>query len=303
MAKRLEIALKPELYDAEGEGVKYRAKDYFGLDLSAVRTANILTIDAELSPDQLDQLRTNIFTNPVTHQSSFSPLKFDFDWAIWVGYRPGVRDVQGSTAKEAVEDLFKIKFKAGEAIYTSKLFFIQANDMSHDKVDMIAKELLANDIVQQWKIFNANEWDPNEGIGIIIPKVILKHEPTVKKIPIGSDEELHRISDERNLALNPNHIPPIREYFLRSDVLGERRTVGLDDPTDVELEFIAQARSDHCNHNTFKGLFRYRDISTGKTHVVDNLFKTCIEAPTTELQTKKPWVVSVLWDNAGIARF
>jgi phosphoribosylformylglycinamidine synthase len=66
MVKRLEIALKPELYDAEGEVVKYRAKDYFGIDLSAVRTANILTIDAELSPDQLDQLRTNIFTNVLT---------------------------------------------------------------------------------------------------------------------------------------------------------------------------------------------------------------------------------------------
>jgi phosphoribosylformylglycinamidine synthase len=303
MVERLEIALKPDLYDAEGEGVKYKAKDYFGINLDSVRTVNVLTIDAELSNEQLEEVRTKIFTNPVTHQSSYSPLKMDFDWAIWIGYRPGVRDVQGSTAKEAIEDLFKQKFNPDEAIYTSKLYLIRAQGLAEDKADMIAKELLANDIVQQWKIFKSDTWDPNNGLGIIIPKVILHHEPTVNKIPITSNEELQRISDERNLALNPNDIPPIREYFLREDVLAERKAVGLDDPTDVELEYIAQARSDHCNHNTFKGLFRYRDLGTGETKTVNNLFKTCIEGPTEELQTKKPWVVSVLWDNAGVAQF
>ncbi len=37
--------------------------------------------------------------------------------------------------------------------------------------------------------------------------------------------------------------------------------------------------------------------------MVDNLFKTCIEAPTLEIKQQKDWVVSVLWDNAGVARF
>jgi phosphoribosylformylglycinamidine synthase len=62
-------------------------------------------------------------------------------------------------------------------------------------------------------------------------------------------------------------------------------------------------RSDHCNHNTFRGLFRYRDLATGHIETIDNLFETCIEAPTLELQRRKPWVVSVLWDNAGVGRF
>ncbi len=303
MAVRLEIGLKPELFDAEGKGIVHRAKDYFDIDLASVRTVNVLTIDVDLTNQQLEELRTKIFTNPVTHQSAYSPLKYDFDCAIWVGYRPGVRDVPGSTAQEAIEDLFKIKFKPQEAIYTSKIFFIKSKTLTNEQSNMIAQELLANDIIQQWKIFRSSDWDLNEGIGIIIPKVELRHEPTVTKIPITSDEELLRISDKRNLALNPNDVPTIRQYFLRPDVLAERRAVGLDDPTDVELEYLAQARSDHCNHNTFKGLFRYFDVATGEIKIVDNLFKTCIENPTLELQKKKPWVVSVLWDNAGIAKF
>ena len=37
--------------------------------------------------------------------------------------------------------------------------------------------------------------------------------------------------------------------------------------------------------------------------IVNNLFKTYIEAPTLALKEKKDWVVSVLWDNAGVGRF
>ena len=86
-------------------------------------------------------------------------------------------------------------------------------------------------------------------------------------------------------------------------VQADRARVGLADPTDVELEYISQARSDHCNHNTFQGLFHYRNLATGQTERVDNLFKTCIEAPTLALKSQKSWVVSVLWDNAGAGRF
>ena len=170
-------------------------------------------------------------------------------------------------------------------------------------MSLIARESLANDLIQQWKIFDKGKQDARKNIGLTVPKVVLSHIPTVKAFSIESDEELMRISDERNLALNPRDVPTIREYFLREEIRNERREVGLDLPTDIELEYIAQARSDHCNHNTFKGLFRYKDLSTGKETVVDNLFKTCIEEPTLDIQKKKPWVVSVLWDNAGVGRF
>ena len=44
-------------------------------------------------------------------------------------------------------------------------------------------------------------------------------------------------------------------------------------------------------------------MATGETFTLDNPFKACIEAPTREIAWKKPWVVSVLWDNAGVGRF
>ncbi|MBW1710657.1 MAG: phosphoribosylformylglycinamidine synthase, partial [Deltaproteobacteria bacterium] len=235
--------------------------------------------------------------------SSFEPLAREFDFALWVGLRPGVRDTAGSTAQEALEDFFQIQLAAEEAVYTSQLYLVSGPSLKKAEVEFMARELLANEIIQSWRVIAKDEWDPDAGIGIIIPKVILAHEPTVTEISITSDAELLRISDERDLALNPNDVPTIREYFLRPEVLAAREKVGLSLPTDIELEYIAQARSDHCNHNTFNGLFHYYDPASGEKTEVNNLFKTYIEAPTRELAARKPWVASVLWDNAGVGRF
>ena len=220
---------------------------------------------------QLQTIQSEIFTNPVTQISSYSPLDVEFDWTIWVGYRPGVRDNPGSTAMEAVADILGTALGSHGAIYTSKRYCLKGKSVTRADADKIAGELLANDIIQQWKIYAPAAWDPDEGIGIIIPKVVLDHTPTVTTIPVDNDAALAAVSNERGLALNPADIPTIRAYFLDKDVQAQREAAGLSDPTDIELEYISQARSDHCNHNTFQGLFRYRDLATGASDMVDNL--------------------------------
>ena len=303
MPHRLEITLKPDLFDAEGERIRQKALNYFGISLTRVRTIHILTIDADLAAEQLRRIQTEIFANPVTQVSSYDPLTVDFDWTIWVGYRPGVRDNPGSTAVEAIEDILGIRLAAHEDVYTSKRYCLKGESLLAQDAERIATELLANDLIQQWRIFSAHEWDARIGIGLVIPKVKLNHRPAVETLPIDSETMLHEISDRRNLALYRADIPTIRSYFLKPAVRAARAGVGLGDPTDVEIEYISQARSDHCNHNTFRGLFRYTDLGSGADEVVDNLFRTCIESPTLHLKEKKDWVVSVLWDNAGAGRF
>ena len=303
MPQRIEVTLKEQLLDAEGESLRLKARNYFGIDLHRVRTVHVVTIDADLTDDQVETIRTELFTNPVTQVSSVTPLDVDFDWILWVGFRPGVRDNPGATAVEAVEDLLGLQLKPGEAIYTSKRYCLKGNGISRRDAEKIAGELLANDIIQQWAVYDPDGWDPAVGIGFVIPKVILDHQPEVTTLAIDSDRTLTRLSDERNLSLNPKDIPTIRSYFIDPEVQRQRRQVSLSDPTDVELEYISQARSDHCNHNTFGGRFTYRDLESGNTETIDSLFKTYIQGPTLALKAKKEWVVSVLWDNAGVGRF
>lgn len=303
MAARLEITWRPELVDAEGEAIRRKAKEYFGLEFARVRVIHILTIDAELSDAELEAIRTQIFANPVTQISSYQPLAGDFDWAVWVGLRPGVRDTPGATAVEAIEAFRGQPLNPGAAVYASKLYLFTGTGITATQIHQIARELLSNDIIQEFRLYAKEDWDPRGGVGLNIPKVQLDHQPTVTTFHIDSDATLRGLSQQRGLALQDQDIPVIRAYYLRPEVQAQRAAVGLDLPTDVELEYIAQARSDHCNHNTFRGLFDYHDLATGARVTVNNLFKTCIEAPTLELAQKKPWVVSVLWDNAGVARF
>lgn len=303
MATRLEIALKSHLFDPEGASLCRKIRNYFGWHVDNARVIHILTLDTHMSSEELEAVRQEIFTNPVTEESSFRPLAKDFDWAIWVGYRPGVRDTAGSVAVEAVSDFLGRSAGTDEAAYTSRLYLLSGPQLGKEQIHTLARELLANDIIQQWRVYARADWNPEEGIGVVLPRVVLSHTPAVAGVSIDSDEELMRLSRERSLALNPQDVPVIRRYFLRPEVIEARRKVGLSQPTDVELEAISQARSDHCNHNTFRGKFFYEDVLSGENEVVDSLFKTCIEAPTLEIQKRKDWVVSVLWDNAGLARF
>src|SRR4030043_945214 len=164
MVSRLEIRLKKELVDAEGRNLIRKAKDYFGFELEDVRVIKVLTIDADLDDNQLEMIRREIFTNPVTEESSFSPIAKGVDWLIWIGFRPCVRRPAGSTAVEAIEDLLNTRFKSDESVYTSKLYDIRGR-ISEAQAGKIAAEILGNGIIQQYRLYSMEVWNPVEGIG------------------------------------------------------------------------------------------------------------------------------------------
>ena len=303
MAVRLEIGWRPELSDAEGEALRLKAQEYCGLALDQVQVLRLLMLDMDLPLAELEAVRTEVFTNPVTQVSSFNPLAREFDWALWVGFRPGVRDNAGATAREAIEAFLGRNLPPAAAVFTSKLYLLFSPQLSRDQAARVARELLANDLIQEFRLFSRDEWDQETGVGLILPRVHLAHQPTVAVFPIDSLETLRRLSTERHLYLRDQDLPIIQDYFKRPAVLARRAEIGLGPPTDVELEYLAQARSDHCNHNTFRGRFYYRDVATGESLTLDNPFKVCIEATTREIVRKKPWVVSVLKDNAGVGLF
>jgi phosphoribosylformylglycinamidine synthase II len=72
------------------------------------------------------------------------------------------------------------------------------------------------------------------------------------------------------------------------------------DPTDIELETIAQTWSEHCSHKTLKGRIDFEGRHYG------NLLKETIFGATQEIRQKlgeDDWCVSVFEDNAGVVKF
>ncbi len=106
----------------------------------------------------------------------------------------------------------------------------------------------------------------------------------------ADDAELMRISKEGTLSLNLNEMQTIQSHFASLQ----------RNPTDVELETIAQTWSEHCVHKTFKSLILYSEDGK-ETEQIDGLFPSYIQRATEEID--KPWCVSVFSDNAGIIEF
>ena len=106
----------------------------------------------------------------------------------------------------------------------------------------------------------------------------------------ADDAELMRISQEGTLSLNLDEMHAIQNHFAEIH----------RNPTDVELETIAQTWSEHCVHKTFKSLILYSEEGK-ETEEINGLFPTYIQRATEVID--KPWCVSVFSDNAGIIEF
>ena len=109
-----------------------------------------------------------------------------------------------------------------------------------------------------------------------------------------SDKELIKLSQENVLSLSLEEMKAVQDYFKKKG----------RNPTDLELETVAQTWSEHCKHKTLTGIveYQYKDESgKWKTRTFNNLLKETIFRVTTELDKK--WCISVFSDNAGIIEF
>ena len=107
----------------------------------------------------------------------------------------------------------------------------------------------------------------------------------------ASDKGLQKIARDGQLFLNLAEMRAIKNYFKSSG----------RNPTDCELETIAQTWSEHCWHKTFRGKIEYKEKISNpkfKTKRINNLLKSTIMKVTKELN--KPWCVSVFKDNSGV---
>jgi len=117
-------------------------------------------------------------------------------------------------------------------------------------------------------------------------------DPTVERVALRhlDDEALVALSRERLLSLPLEDLRTIRDHFAALD----------RDPTDVELETIAQTWSEHCAHRTFKATIRHREPGQDDREI-RGLLKTFIMSATNEIN--RPWVLSAFRDNAGVIAF
>ena len=200
---------------------------------------------------------------------------------VTVLLKPGVMDPVAQSARAAAADLGVNV----EAVASFRKYWLAG--ASGQEIQGVAERLLANDAIEQ-VVFGPLALDRLE--------VGETYRFELRTVPIREldDDALMRLSREGQLYLQPAEMQTIREYF---------RTLGRD-PTDAELETIAQTWSEHCSHKTLAGRIAYRD-EHGERHF-ENMLKETIFAATRTIRERlgaDDWCVSVFEDNAGVVRF
>lgn len=307
MADRIEIGFKEGIRDALGDKVARRINEHLQIAVDRVRTIEVHTIDGDLTHEELERAARGPLSDPIIQDYEINKGLADrFDWLIEVGFRPGVTDNVGKTAREAIDLLLGASSGRLQGVYTSRQYVIDGPISRHD-AENIATSLLANELIERYDIIDGRSWGRQKGVSPYVPKVVGENRLIVEEINLDvSDENLLRISNDRVLALNINEMKALRDYLLDEQFLAAREKVGLGGKmTDAELECLAQTWSEHCKHKIFNAQIVYED-EHGASEKVDSLFDTYIKGSTKvirERMGKDDWCLSVFVDNAGIIRF
>ena len=242
-----------------------------------VRVNQVYIIFGNLSKNDLNTIAQKLLVDTITQHYQIFDSGFRAadlkSHIVEISRKPGVMDPVEQSVLKALRDM-GISI---DGVKTAQKYLIDGT-ISTETIRIIATKLLANAKIEDVFIYPET---PNYDHGNI-------HYSFKKKtIPLlnADNKQLEEISTRGQLSLNLQEMQSIQKYY---------KTLKRE-PTDVELETIAQTWSEHCVHKTFKGIIDFNGIK------IDNLLKSTIMKATSELN--KTWCVSVFKDNAGIIHF
>ncbi len=306
MNYRIEISPLPQWSDARGEGVRKQIAKFFGFPVEKVWSRDVYTVSASLSGEEARRVASLLY-NPVLQgwrvgaakSSNFEPLP-ECDYLVAVGFKPGVTDNVGRSARAAVGDILGRKLREDEHIFSSTEYLLYGPKLTREQAETIGSKLLANELIQSVLVLSGEE--AANGIPLNLPMVNGRQGGEVREYDLEvPDDQLLEISRKGILALSLEEMKAIQSYFRQAK---NREKYGLGhNPTDVELEVLAQTWSEHCKHKIFSAKIDYENLENGEKQEIVSCYKTFIQKSTREIADKVDWLVSVFSDNAGVIDF
>jgi phosphoribosylformylglycinamidine synthase II len=297
---RLEIEARPGLGDPLAEATRRRLDTWLGLQPRALRTRKVYHLDLDLDAASAARV-LEALVDPVAECGALGMLDDPLvdgeqAWALSVALLPGVTDAVGRTVARAAADCLGRPLE-GQA-YSSTLYLFWG--LERDAIERAAKQL-HNPLIERMKL----EQSPRS-LDLEIPRPAGGERTTQVRIVAlrGLDDaQLEAISRDGMLALTRAEMRAIQAHFV---ALGR-------DPTDAELECLAQTWSEHCKHKIFASPIHYVDPE-GREHLLERgLFRGYVRGATEAVAKQRlavgldrpgeDFLVSVFHDNAGVVRF
>lgn len=258
-------------YDTLTSEIMESLRGRFAFD--EITAARVYILELEVAEnDSIDRIGDILMDSPVEsisiHKFGSPSLK-----KFFVFRKPGVMDPVEESIVIAGKKvgLHFNRVRCGTAI----LLKTQEED---NKIRNAIFATIANPVVDQIIV-------GEEGLSTVFAGNQYQFKLNTIQITSVSDLELQKISESFGLSLNLSEMKAIQAHFK---ALGR-------EPTDVELESIAQTWSEHCKHKTITASVRKGDRQ------YKNLLKETVFAATKDLA--KPYCMSVFEDNAGIIEF
>jgi phosphoribosylformylglycinamidine synthase subunit PurSL len=275
--------------DPLGASICQQIRD-LGKSVSSVQTLRIFLLDTDADSAGIAKIARELLADPIVESAEiFNPREQSTTKSrIEVHLKPGVMDPVAASTEMAVRDLGV----AVRQVRTGRAFLIDPK-LDRRDLETIAARVLANGVIE------SVHFDP------YCPSKFEtgRETPTqVRSVPLRnlSEFELAKLSRDGHLFLSQGEMNAIQNYFREQD----------REPTDIELETLAQTWSEHCVHKTLKSAVEVeiRDDQNRKvgSRRYGNLIKETIFASTKTIEdsdTRNPFCLSVFTDNAGAVAF
>ncbi len=233
--------------------------------------ADVVLVDTNLDTAELDRLSA-VLVDPLLQRGS---------WELPGGRGVEVTTLAGVTngaADAVVRAADLVGVSIGAAATALRLEF--DDDVSDAVIDEFVTRLVANPIVERWTHGYTEMNPPTDHVAVGAAEVI----------PVRwlEDDALLAVDRARSLSLDLEELRVIREHFEKLD----------REPTDVELETLAQTWSEHCAHKTFRAAIELDDGTVPRQ--IEPLMRQLRNS--TE-NMAAPFVRSAFVGNAGVVEF
>src|SRR3972149_5751930 len=260
--------LSKEKQDSKGKDLLSEVRRTLRIkNIYEIRSAKVYRLEG-VNLKHAKQFTNEVLYDPINQEISFNqPIFKEAKAVLEVSYKPGVMNREVASIIKTGRDL-GIKLAAADSSWEYAFY----GSVTKENLNKIIKRLLVNETV--------------EHIVTGPPKTLIIKGKTsdVQLSPLRrlNDQELLNISKDR-LFLNLEEMKTIQNYFKK---------IGRD-PTDCEVEVLAQTWSEHCVHKTFKANLTIDGKE--KEPLFDRIKRTA--------NFNRKIIVSAFSDNSGVIDF
>jgi phosphoribosylformylglycinamidine synthase II len=283
------IDVRSKSVDPLGTSIQHQIAE-FGQTVGTVETSRIFLIDTDADRGAVGRIASELLADPIVESAEvFSKNPDDTGRSrIEIHLKPGVMDPVAASTEMAIGDMGL----SVRQVRTGRAFLIHGA-MDRNQLQQIASRVLANGVIESvhFDAFRPEKFQTGQDYQFALRHVALRN---------LTDAELAKLSREGHLFLSLAEMKAIQSYFREQN----------REPTDIELETLAQTWSEHCVHKTLKSAVDVEvQDQTGKVtgkRGYKNLIKETIFGSTMQLMASghnKDFCLSVFSDNAGVIAF